>query len=69
MKSSIQHKPGTAEAVLWARMAQEVARLKGVERVTVEHLAETGLSVLAKREEDEEEVKEVLARVLGVEVD
>ncbi len=67
-KSSIQHKPGTAEAVLWARMAQELARLRGSERVGIRELAETGPSVLAKRIEDEEEVVEAITRVLGVEL-
>ncbi len=68
-RSGVQHKPGTAEAVLWARMAQEVARLEGSTTVGLNHLAETGLSVLAKREEDEDEVREALSRMLGVRID
>ncbi len=65
-KSGIQHKPGTAEAVLWARMAQELARLKGSDNVTLEDLVEVSLPVLAKRLEDEEEIKEIVEGVIGI---
>ncbi|MEB3806891.1 MAG: MoxR family ATPase [Desulfurococcales archaeon] len=64
-KSGVQHKPGTAEAVLWARMAQELARIRGSDIVSVNDVAEVGMPVLAKRIEDEEEVREVLERFLG----
>ncbi|MCE4600547.1 MAG: MoxR family ATPase [Desulfurococcales archaeon] len=64
-KSGVQHKPGTAEAVLWARMAQELARIRGSDIVSVNDVAEVGMPVLAKRVEDEEEVREILERFLG----
>lgn len=66
-KTGIQHKPGTAEAVLWARMAQELARLRGSDIVSVNDVVETSMPVLAKRVEDEEEVREVVRRLFGVE--
>ena len=65
---SLAHKPGTAEAVSWARLAQSMARLRGDSRVSLEDLASSAMSVLAKRVEDEEAVSEVLREVLGVEV-
>ena len=67
-EAGITHKPGTAEAVAWGRMAQSIARLRGRASVTLEDLAEAAMSVLAKRVDDEEVVAEVLREVLGVEV-
>ncbi len=64
-RSGVQHKPGTAEAVLWARMAQSIAMLKGEERVSVEDVVESSVPVLAKRADDEEEVIDVVERVMG----
>jgi MoxR-like ATPase len=67
-EAGVSHKPGTAEAVAWARLAQAMARLRGRRQVTVEDLAESAMSVLAKRVEDEEVVAEVVREVLGVEI-
>lgn len=66
-KTGVQHKPGTAEAVLWARMAQELARLRGSDIVSVNDVVETSMPVLAKRVEDEAEIREVIMRNFGVE--
>ncbi len=62
-KAGMAHKPGTAEAVAWARMAQSLARLRGRTIVAFEDLADAALSVLAKRVEDEEVVESVLEEV------
>jgi len=67
-REGVVHKPGVAESVLLARMAQSIARLKGRSRVTLEDVAEAALSVLAKRVEDEDAVKAVVGEVLGVEI-
>jgi len=64
--SGVQHKPGTAEAVLWARMAQGLARIRGSQDVGFEDVVEAGPPVLAKRPEDEDEVEEILEQVFGV---
>ncbi len=67
-REGVVHKPGVAESVLLARMAQSIARLKGRRRVTLEDVAEAAMSVLAKRVEDEDAVKAVVGEVLRVEV-
>jgi len=64
--SGVQHKPGTAEAVLWARMAQSLAGIRGSEDVGYQDVVEAGPPVLAKRPEDEDEVEEILEKVFGV---
>ncbi|MEB3773841.1 MAG: MoxR family ATPase [Desulfurococcales archaeon] len=66
-RTSITHKPGTAEAVLWARMAKSIARLRGNNVVSIEDLADAAYPVLVKRVEDEDTVLRVLREVLGVE--
>lgn len=66
-RTSITHKPGTAEAVLWARMAKSIAMLKGRSVVTLEDLVEAALSVLAKRVEDEDTVVKVVRGIAGLE--
>ncbi|MCE4604113.1 MAG: MoxR family ATPase [Aeropyrum sp.] len=63
--STISHKPGTAEAVSWVRLAQAIARLKGRERVTIEDLAEAAESILVKRIDDEDVVVEVMGEYLS----
>jgi len=67
-RTSITHKPGTAEAVLWARMAKSIARLRGSNVVTLKDLIAAAESVLVKRVEDEEIVRRVIGEVTGVEV-
>lgn len=66
--SSLSHKPGTAESVAWARMAQSIAELRGRDRVSIDDLLEAGEAVLVKRVDDEEIVREVLGDILRVEV-
>jgi len=65
-RSGVQHKPGPAEAVVWARMAQGLAKIRGGEAVSDEDLAESALPVLAKRPEDEDEVEEIIEKIFGV---
>ena len=62
-KSGLAHKPGTAEAVAWARMAQALARLRGRSVVTVEDAYDAAIGVLVKRVEDEDIVESVLREV------
>ena len=66
-RMSLSHKPGTAELVLWARMAQSIARLRGSSTVRVEDVVEAARSVLAKRVEDEDVIAKVVGEVFGVE--
>lgn len=68
-RMSLSHKPGTAELVLWARMSQSIASLKGSSVVRVSDVVEAAPSVLVKRFEDEEVVWKVLREVFGVEED
>ncbi len=65
-RSGVQHKPGTAEAVLWARMAQSLAGMKGQQVVSVDDIVESAASVLVKREEDRDDVDSAVRRVFGV---
>ncbi len=64
--SNISYKPGTAETVLWARMAQAVAELRGSTTVTVEDAGKASIGVLIKRPEDYHVVVETVRKVLGV---
>ena len=66
-RMSLSHKPGTAELVLWARMAQSIARLRGSTAVTIADVVEAAGSVLAKRVEDEDVIEKVVGEVFGVE--
>ncbi len=68
-KLDLSHKPGTAEAVSWSRMAQAIARLKGKSSVTIEDVIEAAEGVLIKRGEDEDLVYQVLKEVFGFEED
>ncbi|MEB3816895.1 MAG: MoxR family ATPase [Desulfurococcales archaeon] len=65
-KSGLAHKPGTAEAVAWARMAQALARLRGRSSVALQDVYDAALSVLAKRVEDEEIVSSVVGEVFHI---
>ncbi|MEB3851268.1 MAG: MoxR family ATPase [Desulfurococcales archaeon] len=65
-KSGLAHKPGTAEAVTWARLAQSLARLRGRSVVAVEDVVDAAFSVLAKRVEDEDIVSSVVSEVFNV---
>ncbi|MEB3787958.1 MAG: MoxR family ATPase [Desulfurococcales archaeon] len=62
-KAGITHKPGTAESVLWARMAKSLARLRGHSHVTLEDVVDAAFSVLVKRDEDEEIVRQVISEL------
>ncbi len=66
-RSGITHKPGTAEAVLWARMAKSIAMFRGSDIVEVEDLLNAAQTVLAKRLEDEDIILDTIKEVLGVE--
>jgi len=66
-RAGVQHRPGTAEAVLWAKLAQGMASLRGAERVGVEDVVGSAEAVLVKREEDRDEVASAVRRVFGVE--
>ncbi|WP_460123749.1 AAA family ATPase [Stetteria hydrogenophila] len=66
-RMSITHKPGTAELVLWAKMAQSIARLRGSSIVSVSDVVEAAPSILVKRVEDEEVIGRVIREVFGVE--
>jgi MoxR-like ATPase len=68
-RMSLSHKPGTAELVLWAKMSQSIASLKGSSVVTVSDAVEAATSVLVKRFEDEEVVEKVVREVFGLEED
>jgi MoxR-like ATPase len=62
-RAGVAHKPGTAEAVAWARLAQSLARLRGRSVVSLSDLADAALSVLAKRVEDEDVVISIVEEV------
>ncbi len=66
-RMSLSHKPGTAELVLWAKMSQSIASLKGASVVSVSDAIEAASSVLVKRFEDEEVVEKVVKEVFGFE--
>lgn len=66
-RMSLSHKPGTAELVLWAKMSQSIASLKGASVVRVSDAIEAASSVLVKRFEDEEVVEKVVREVFGLE--
>ncbi len=68
-RMNLSHKPGTAELVLWAKMSQSIASLKGSSVVTVSDSVEAATSVLVKRFEDEEVVEKVVKEVFGLEED
>ncbi|MCE4625666.1 MAG: MoxR family ATPase [Desulfurococcales archaeon] len=63
--SSVVYRPGPAETVLWARMAQAIAELRGSDIVTLEDVVKAAESVLVKRPEDHEIVVETIKKVLG----
>jgi len=65
-KSGLAHKPGTAEAVAWARMAQALARLRGRSIVSLEDVYDAAVGVLVKRVEDEDTVESVLREVFHI---
>ncbi len=64
-RAGVQHKPGTAEAVLWARMAQALAYMRGSATVEEEDVVSTAETVLVKRLEDRDDVMAAVDRVFG----
>ena len=64
-ESSAVYKPGTSEGVVWERMAQAVAELRGLDAVGEEDIVRAALSVLVKRPEDYGIIKEALRKVFG----
>ena len=65
-RTGLSHKPGTAEAVAWARMAQALARLRGRSVVSLEDAYDAAMGVLVKRVDDEEIVDSVLREEFGL---
>jgi len=60
------YKPGTADLVLWSRLAQSLARTRGDYRVSREDAYESAWSVLYKRVEAGDTISRVLREALGV---
>ncbi|RUM46698.1 MAG: MoxR family ATPase [Hyperthermus sp.] len=65
-KRRVIYRPGTADIVLWARIAGRLARLRGHSVVEVRDVIDAAQIVLYKRIEEEEVVDEALAKVFGV---
>ena len=63
--SGIAYKPGTGDAVLWVRMAQAIARLRGAKTVEPSDLEKAARSVLVKRPEDRHIIMDTVRRFLG----
>lgn len=59
-EAPINYKPGTADIVLWARMSQAIASLRGRSTVGIDCLREAALSTLVKRPEDAHTVREIV---------
>ena len=66
-EANVAYKPGTSDVVMWTRMAQSIAELRGASVVSAEDLARAASSVLVKRPEDYHVVYDTVRRVLGVE--
>ena len=64
-RTGVQHKPGTAEAVLWARMAQALAYMRGAPTVEEDDVVSTAETVLVKRLEDRDDVMAAVDRAFG----
>ncbi len=64
--SKLTYKPGTAEFVMWARMSQAVAKLKGKQVVDIDDIIYAAKTILVKRPEDRTIILEVLRSVTGI---
>ncbi len=62
--SKISYKPGTAELVMWSRMAQAIARLNGRDLVEIEDVRKSAETILVKRPEDRAAILEIIDSVL-----
>ncbi len=62
--AELSYKPGTSDLVLWIRMSQASAELRGAKSVSEGDLAETAAGVLAKRVEDVEFIKREVEKFL-----
>ncbi len=59
------HKPGPADTVEWAQLAARVAELRGSGKVEPRDVLEAGRAVLIKRDEDADDVEEILEEFFG----
>ena len=64
--AKLTYKPGTAELVMWARMSQAVAKLKGKQVVDVDDIVYAAKTILVKRPEDRAVILEVLRSVTSI---
>ncbi len=62
----LTYKPGTAELVMWARMSQAVAKLKGKQVVDTDDIVYAAKTILVKRPEDKAIILEVLRSVTSI---
>ncbi len=66
LRKKAMHKPGIADLVLWSTISVNLAKARGLRRVTTKEVYEAGLHTLCKRIEDELLVEEILSKYLGV---
>ena len=66
LRKKAMHKPGIADLVLWSTISVNLAKAKGLRKVTLKEAYEAGLHTLCKRVEDELIVEEILSKYLGV---
>ncbi|MCE4617054.1 MAG: MoxR family ATPase [Desulfurococcales archaeon] len=66
LRKTAFYKPGTADLVLWTKLAQSLAKMRGSDRVSRRDAYESAWSVLYKRIEDGELIARVLEEVLGI---
>ncbi|MEB3765231.1 MAG: MoxR family ATPase [Desulfurococcales archaeon] len=64
--AKLTYKPGTAEFVMWARMSQAVAKLKGKQEVDIDDIIYAAKTILVKRPEDKAVILEVLRSVTSI---
>ena len=64
--AKLTYKPGTAEFVMWARMSQAVAKLKGKQVVDIDDIIYAAKTILVKRPEDRAVILEVLRSVTSI---
>ncbi|MCE4609859.1 MAG: MoxR family ATPase [Desulfurococcales archaeon] len=64
--AKLTYKPGTAEFVMWARMSQAIAKLKGKQAVDIDDIIYAAKTILVKRPEDRAVILEVLRSVTSI---
>jgi len=65
LREKAMHKPGPADTVEWAQLASRIAELRGSSKVEARDVLEAGRVVLTKRDEDADDVEEILAEFFG----